>query len=654
MEHDADGRLLDREPIEPPASFVAQANVRESGIRRTFEREWPDCWERAGDLLDWDRGYDAVLAGGGTEPPFRWFAGGRLNASYNCVDRHLDERKNQVAIQWEGRLGETETYTYLDLYREVNEFAVALRALGVEADDVVTLYMPMIPELPIAMLACARLGAVHNVVFAGFSASALASRMERAESRFLVTCDGYYRRGAATNQKNKADNARISLDHDVEATVVVSRLGDEMHLGERQYGYADLLTAHEGERVTPVARDATDPLFLIYTSGTTGAPKAVTHTTGGYLAHVAWTARAVLDVKPEDTYWCSADIGWITGHSYVVYGPLALGTTTVLYEGTPDHPEKDRVWRIIERNAVDVFYTAPTAIRAFMKWGAEYPARNDLSSLRLLGTVGEPINPRVWEWYYAHVGGESCPIVDTWWQTETGAIVISTLPGVDAMKPGSAGRPLPGIGARVVDGDGEPTAVGETGHLVLDRPWPGMPAALATGEGWASGGYPRRSADGWRYAAGDEATVDADGYVTVLGRIDDVVNVAGRRFSTMELESRIVEVEGVAEAAVIGGDDRDTGRAVYAYVSLERDYPGDDCLRARIEERVREGIGPMAIPEAIVFTPDLPKTRSGKIMRRLLEDIANGEALGDTSALRNPEILGEIESVVRRDPADEE
>ncbi|MFC7156324.1 acetate--CoA ligase [Halomarina halobia] len=653
MDHDVNGRLLDRPAIEPPESFVAQANVSDPDVRAAFEREWPDCWAQAGRLLDWERPYDETLAGGAAEPPFEWFAGGRLNASHNCVDRHVDERKNQVAVQWEGRLGETRTYTYLDLYREVNEFAAALRSLGVAAGDVVTLYMPMIPELPVAMLACARLGAVHNVVFAGFSAEALANRMGRAESRFLVTCDGYYRRGAATNQKNKADNARIGLDHEVEATVVVSRLGDETHLGDRQYGYVDLLAAHEGDRVDPVARRAADPLFLIYTSGTTGAPKAVTHTTGGYLAHVAWTARAVLDIKPEDTYWCSADIGWITGHSYVVYGPLALGTTTVLYEGTADHPERDRVWQIIERNAVDVFYTAPTAIRAFMKWGSEYPARNDLSSLRLLGTVGEPINPRVWEWYYTHIGGERCPVVDTWWQTETGAIMVSTLPGADAMKPGSAGMALPGIGARVVDGDGRPTPPGEPGYLVLDRPWPGMPTALATGEGWADS-HPWRSADGWQYVAGDEATVDEDGYVTVLGRVDDVINVAGRRFSTMELESSIVEVAGVAEAAVIGGDDRSTGRAVYAYVSPERDCPGDDDLRARIEARVREAIGPMATPEAVVFTPELPKTRSGKIMRRLLEDIANDEPLGDTSALRNPEILGEIESVVREEPTDEE
>ena len=645
MDEDAGGRLPDRETVAPPESFVEGANVTDADLQEQFDREWPDCWARAGTLLDWERPYRTVLGGGGDdrEPPFRWFEGGRLNASHNCVDRHLDERKNQVAIKWEGRLGETQSYTYLDLHREVNEFAAGLRALGVEAGDVVTVYVPMIPELPIAMLACARLGAVHNVVFAGFSAEALADRMGRAESRYLLTCDGYYRRGAATNQKNRADNARISLDHDLEATVVVSRLGEELRLGEDQYGYAGLLATHSGATVDPVARAATDPLFLIYTSGTTGTPKAVTHTTGGYLAQVAWTARSVLDVEPGDTYWCSADIGWITGHSYIVYGPLALGTTTLLYEGTPDHPEKERVWEIIERNAVNVFYTAPTAIRSFMGWGEEYPDRQDLSSLRLLGTVGEPINPRAWEWYYEQIGGGECPIVDTWWQTETGAIAVSTLPGVDEMKPGSVGRPLPGIAADVVDADGEPLPPGEPGRLVLERPWPAMPASLADGDGWG----PDPPGGEWRYVTGDEATVDGDGYVTLLGRIDDVINVAGQRFSTMELESRIVETEGVAEAAVIGGDDDTTGAAVYAYVSPERGHPTGDGLRARIDERIREAVGPMAVPEAVVFTPELPKTRSGKIMRRLLEDIANDEPLGDTSALRNPEVVGEIESVVR-------
>jgi acetyl-CoA synthetase len=457
--------------------------------------------------------------------------------------------------------------------------------------------------------------------------------MNAAESAYLVTCDGYYRRGEALNQKNKADNARIAVDGTVE-TIVVDRLGDELphFLGDDQYDWDELVATQEGVEVDPVPRNATDPLFLIYTSGTTGEPKGVEHTTGGYLAHVAWTAHAVLDLKPEDTYWCSADIGWITGHSYVVYGPLALGTTSMMYEGTPDYPDRNRLWTLIERNQVDVFYTAPTAIRAFMKWGEEYPENHDLSSLRLLGTVGEPINPRAWKWYYEHIGNEECPIVDTWWQTETGGMMISTLPGVDTMKPGAAGKALPGVSVDVVDEAGDSVPPGQSGYLVVDRPWPGLPRNLdvATDE------------DEWRYFPGDGALVDEDGYVTVLGRIDDVINVSSRRFSTMELESAIVDVAGVAEAAVVGADHDIKGESIYAYVITEDGTDADEALRDRIVESVERAIGPMARPDLVVFTPELPKTRSGKIMRRLLEDVANGADLGDMSALRNPEIVGEL------------
>ncbi|MFA1609632.1 acetate--CoA ligase [Halobellus rubicundus] len=648
---------LGGERIPPPEWFRRQATVSDPDVYDAFESEWPDCWRRAGDLLSWDDDPETVFRGGET-PPFEWFPDGRLNASYNCVDRHLDERKNQRALVWEGPLGDSRSYTYLELHREVNEFAAALRDLGVGEDDVVTLYLPMVPELPVAMLACARLGAIHNVVFAGFSADALAERMARADSAYLVTCDGYYRRGDAIAQKNKADNARLALDHDVEV-VVLDHLGQGVHLGPGYHDYGDLVADHAGAEVDPVARDAADSLFRIYTSGTTGEPRGVTHTTGGYLAHVAWTARSVLDIRPEDTHWCSADIGWITGHSYIVYGPLALGTTTVLYGGTADHPEKDRLWKLVDRHAVDVFYTAPTAIRAFMKWGKEHPARHDLSSLRLLGTVGEPIDEPTWRWYREHIGGGECPVVDTWWQTETGAILVSTLPGVDPMKPGSAGRPLPGIGAAVVDAGGEPVDPGESGELVLTRPWPGMPRALANGTGWGARDGRRTAADAdssdsvapsespdagpWRYHPEDGAVADAEGYLTFLGRIDEAVNVAGRRFSTMELESTIVGVEGVAEAAVVGADDESTGTAIYAYVAPERDAPEAD-LRQRIRDAVEDAIGAVAIPAAVVFTPDLPKTRSGKVMRRLLRAVANDEDLGDTSALRNPEILGELRS----------
>ncbi|TYL37721.1 acetate--CoA ligase [Natronococcus pandeyae] len=641
-------------PHSPPASFVEQANVTNEAIYEEFEERWPDCWERAADLLSWDRPYETVLEDGNA-PFYEWFTGGELNASYNCLDRHLEAgRKTHAAIRWEGKRGERETYTYQDLATAVNEFAAALRELGVEEDDVVTLYLPMIPELPIAMLACARIGAPHSVVFAGLSADALATRMEAADSEYLVTCDGYYRRGDAFNQKSKVDNARITLEQDVE-TVVVDRLGEDLPhvLGDGEYDYDDLVERHAGETVEPVSRDAEDMLFLMYTSGTTGEPKGVVHTTGGYLAHVAWTTRSVLDVKPEDTYWCAADIGWITGHSYIVYGPLALGTTTVMYEGTPDYPDRDRLWEIVDRNAVDVFYTAPTAIRAFMKWGEEYPAQHDLSSLRLLGTVGEAISSRPWNWYREHIGGGGCPIVDTWWQTETGAITISTLPGIDEMKPGSAGPPLPGIDARVVDAEGADVDPGETGYLTIAQPWPGMARTLYDGddqyrtEYWDQFSDPDH--DRWWYFSGDAATVDEDGYITVLGRVDDVINVSGRRLSTMEIESVIADVDGVVEAAVVGRSSDIEDTEIYAYVSTEGDCEPDETVRESITESIEAAIGSIARPEVVIFTPELPKTRSGKIMRRLLEDVANDNQLGDTSALRNPEIVGEIQAEIRQE-----
>ncbi|WP_339104362.1 acetate--CoA ligase [Haloterrigena salinisoli] len=646
-EVELEARLEEQETFEPPESFVEQANVSDPGIYEEFEENWPECWERAADLLSWDEAYDTVLEDGDA-PFYEWFTGGELNAAYNCLDRHVEEgAKNRAAIKWEGELGETRTYTYGDLLNEVEAFAAALRDLGVEEDDVVTLYMPMIPELPIAMLACARIGAPHSVVFAGFSADALATRMNSADSEYLVTCDGYYRRGDALNHKEKADKGLRSVENDVQ-TVVVDRLGDELthFLGADARDYDELVAEHEGASVEPVSRDAEDMLFLMYTSGTTGEPKGVKHTTGGYLAYTAWTSHAVLDVKPEDTYWCAADIGWITGHSYIVYGPLALGTTTMMYEGTPDYPEKDRLWDIIERNRVDTFYTAPTAIRSFMKWGTEYPERHDLSSLRLLGTVGEPINPRAWKWYYKHIGGEECPIVDTWWQTETGGMMITTLPAINEMKPGSAGPPLPGIDARVVDAAGEEISAGEAGYVTVNNPWPGMLRTLYDNderfieEYWTE--YSDPDADEWVYFPEDGATVDDDGYVTVLGRVDDVINVSGHRLGTMEIESAIVGVPGVAEAAVVGGDHEIKGEAVYTYVILEDDAEPSEDMRERIVAAVEDDIGPIARPEEVLFTPELPKTRSGKIMRRLLEDIASGNDLGDTSTLRNPEIVDEI------------
>ncbi|PSQ29195.1 acetate--CoA ligase [Halobacteriales archaeon QS_9_68_17] len=613
-----EARLEEQEAFEPPESFVEQANVSEPGIYEEFEKNWPECWERAADLLDWDQAYDQVLDDSDAAF-YEWFTNGSLNASYNCLDRHVENgRKNQAAIQWEGEPGETRTYTYQDLYREVNEFAAALGDLGVGEDDVVTLYMPMVPELPVAMLACARIGAPHSVVFAGFSADALATRMNSADSEHLVTADGYYRRGDALNHKQKADEGLRGVDHDVE-TVVVDRLGDELthFLGDSAHDYDDLVAEYQGERVDPVSRDAEDMLFLMYTSGTTGEPKGVKHTTGGYLSYVSWTSRAVLDIE--------------TGHSYIVYGPLALGTTTVMYEGTPDYPEKDRLWELVEKYAVDIFYTAPTAIRAFMKWGEQYPNSHDLSSLRLLGTVGEPINPRAWKWYYKHIGDEDCPVVDTWWQTETGGMMVTTLPGVNTMKPGSAGPPLPGVDARVIRPDENEVDPGQAGHLTVQKPWPGMLRTLYDNderfidEYWAE--YSDREADEWVYFPEDGAKIDEDGYITVLGRVDDVLNVSGHRLGTMEIESAIVGVEGVAEAAVVGGDHDVKGEAVYAYAITEDGSEENDRLRQGIVEGVEDAIGPIARPERVIFTPEL----------------------GDTSTLRNPDVVDDIQNKVRGD-----
>ncbi|AFO58764.1 acetate--CoA ligase [Natrinema sp. J7-2] len=651
-----EARLAEQEAFEPPESFVEQANVTDQGIYEEFEENWPECWERAADLLSWDEAYDTVLEDGNA-PFYEWFTGGKLNAAANCLDRHVEDgRGDSVAIEWEGELGEERTYTYDELLDEVEDVAATLRGLGVEEDDIVTLYLPMIPELPIAMLACARIGAPHSVVFAGFSADALATRMNSADSEYLVTCDGYYRRGDALDHISKANEGLAGVDHAVSDVVVVDRLGDDLEhdLADNQHDYDELVADHEGATVEPVSRDAEDMLFLMYTSGTTGKPKGVKHTTGGYLAYSAWTSHAVLDIEADDTYWCSADIGWITGHSYIVYGPLALGTTTVMYEGTPDYPDKDRLWELVEQNGVDIFYTAPTAIRAFMKWGSEYTEDHDLSSLRLLGTVGEPINPRAWKWYYKHIGNEECPIVDTWWQTETGGMMITTLPGINTMKPGSAGPPLPGIDARVVDAQGAEVDAGQAGYVTVNNPWPGMLRTLYDNderfvqEYWDE--YSDEATDEWVYFPEDGAKIDDDGYITILGRVDDVINVSGHRLGTMEIESAVVGVEGIAEAAVVGGDHEVKGEAVYVYAIPEDGYEDREAdLEEEAMAAVLDSIGPIAKPEEIVFTHELPKTRSGKIMRRLLEDIASGNELGNTSTLRNPDVVDDIAEQVSTD-----
>ena len=654
-----EARLAEQDSFEPPEAFVEQANVSDPAIYEEFETNWPDCWSAAADLLAWETPYTEVLDD--SNPPFyEWFADGELNAAANCLDRHLPERADETAIEWIGEPTDeaNRSYTYQELHREVNEFAAGLRDLGVTEDDVVTMYLPMIPELPIAMLACARLGAPHSVVFAGFSAEALATRMNAADSAYLITCDGYYRRGDPLDHFAKAKSGLAAVDHETD-TVVVDRLptADSFdHARTSHHSYADLVADHDGETVDPVARNAEDMLFLMYTSGTTGEPKGVKHTTGGYLSWATWTSHAVLDIKPEDTYFCAADIGWITGHSYIVYGPLALGTTTMMYEGTPDYPDRHRLWEIIEEYEANQLYTAPTAIRAFMKWGESYPDSHDLSSLRLLGTVGEPINPRAWKWYYTHIGDESCPIVDTWWQTETGGMMITTLPAIGEMKPGSAGPPLPGVSADVVDVSGDPVGAGEAGHLVVNKPWPGMLRTLYNNDDRFINEYWREYSDvhsddsaDWVYFPEDGAKLDSDGYITVLGRVDDVLNVSGHRLGTMEIESAIVGVEGVAEAAVVGGNHEIKGEAVYAYVITEDGYDDTEDLRERIIAGVEEAIGPIARPESVIFTPELPKTRSGKIMRRLLENIANGDELGDTSTLRNPDIVSDIQAAAGDD-----
>ncbi|MFB6355623.1 MAG: acetate--CoA ligase [bacterium] len=651
-------RMVEGDTFEPQQDFVRQANVTDESIYQEFEEEWPQCWERAAQRLDWYDEWDQVL--NDSNPPFyEWFNGGSLNATYNCVDRHIENgRGDEVAIQWEGEDYEERTYTYNELLDEVESFASVLKARGVEEDDVVTLYMPMIPELPIAMLACARIGAPHSVVFAGFSSEALAKRMNAADSQFLITADGYHRRGELLDQKSKADEGLDQVNHPVEAVIVAERGVDGLEVpmtSGRDHFLSDLMENHEDATLEPVHRDAEDMLFLMYTSGTTGTPKGIKHTTGGYMSYVNWTSHVVHDIKPEDTYWCAADIGWITGHSYIVYGPLSLGTTVLMYEGAPDHPNRDRLWDMVERYDVDIFNTAPTAIRAFMKWGREHPDKHDLSSLRWLGTVGEPINPRAWKWYYDVIGDGESPVVDKWWQTETGGNMITTIPGIHTMKPGSAGKALPGIEAKVVDEDGEEIEPGsdEAGYLIITRPWPGMLRTVYGNDEryletyWEE--FSRPEEDEWNYFPADGATVDEDGYITILGRVDDIINVAGHNLSTMELESAIVGVQGVAEAAVVGGTHDVKGQGIFAYVIPEESAGSLDTLEDTIKTAMEENVGPIARPSGLHFVEDLPKTRSGKIMRRLLEDISSGRDIGDTSTLRNPDIVESIRREVQVD-----
>lgn len=617
----------------PSAEFVEQANVKDARIYQDAHEDFVEYWAQQAERLHWFKKWERTLE---WEQPFaKWFVGGKINVSYNCIDRHLQTfRKNKAAIIFEGEPGDSRVLTYQDLYREVTKFANVLKDLGVKKGDRVSLYLPMIPELPIAMLACARIGAVHSVIFGGYAEGAIRDRVEDAQAKIVITTDGGYRRGKVLPMKKNVDRA-LEGNTTVEKVVVVKRTG---HSDVEMVEGRDLWY-HELMQNAPIgcpaeAMDAEDMLFILYTSGTTGKPKGVVHSTGGYLVGTNSTFNMVFDIKDDDIYWCTADIGWITGHSYIVYGPLSNGATVVMFEGAPDYPEKDRFWEVVEKYAVTIFYTAPTAIRTFMKWGEQWPARRDLSSIRLLGSVGEPINPEAWQWYHKNIGKGRCPIVDTWWQTETGQILISPLPGITHAKPGSATLPLPGIDVDVVDAAGRPVLPGETGFLVIKNPWPAMIRTIFND--------PQRYVDQyWSrfegvYFAGDGAQKDRDGYIWVVGRVDDVINVSGHRISTMEIESALVDHPAVAEAAVIGKTHDVKGQAVSAFVTLRDNVEQTEELVKELRSHVAAKIGPLARPDDIFFTADLPKTRSGKIMRRLLRDIAEGRTPGDTSTLANP------------------
>jgi acetyl-CoA synthetase len=623
----------------PPPEFRARALVRDDEVYAEASTDPEAFWARqARELLTWSRDFDRVLE---WDPPFaKWFVGGTLNVSVNCLDRHVDAgRGDKVAFHWEGEPGDTRTITYADLLAEVQRFANVLRGLGVERGERVAIYMPMIPELVVAMLACTRIGAAHSVIFGGFSPDSITDRVNDAEAKVIVTADGGHRRGAVSPLKPNVD-AALGQTPSVSAVVVVRRTGNDVGMVDgRDHWYHELMAA-AAPACEPEETGAEDLLYLLYTSGTTAKPKGIMHTTGGYLTQVAYTHKVVFDLHPdEDVYWCAADIGWVTGHSYIVYGPLANGATSVIYEGTPDTPGRDRLWSIVERYGVTQLYTAPTAIRMFMKWGAEEPAKHDLSSLRLLGSVGEPINPEAWMWYHRHIGGGRCPVVDTWWQTETGAHMITPLPGVTTLKPGSATFPIPGVSVEVVDDRGDPITQGG-GYLTITRPWPAMLRGI-----W--GDPARYEQTYWsrfpgRYFAGDGCKVDEEGYLWLLGRVDDVMNVSGHRVSTTEVESALVDHPAVAEAAVVGATDATTGQAIIGYVILRGGNEPTPDLAEEIRQHVAVKIGPTARPRTVVVVPDLPKTRSGKIMRRLLRDVAEGRQLGDTTTLADETVVEEI------------
>jgi acetyl-CoA synthetase len=636
------GELLDTETFEPPPGFREKALIADESEHEEAARDPEAWWAKQAGALDWSAPWDQVLDESDA-PFYKWFVGGKLNASYNSLDRHVEAgRGDKVAFHWRGEEGEERDVTYADLLRATKRLANVLKQRGIGPGDVVGIYLPMIPEVAVAMLACARIGAPHNVVFGGFAPDAVKERMEFSEAKALITVDQARRKGKAADIKPAVD-AFLGDVPSIETVIVVRNTGADVDMKEGRDLFYDEAIEAASEDCPAEPLDAEHPLYVLYTSGSTAKPKGIQHTTGGYLTGVAWTMKHVFDLKPdEDVFWCSADVGWVTGHSYIVYGPLMCGATTVMYEGAPDYPGKDIWWELCERYGVTVFYTAPTAIRACIKWGVEHPQKHDLGSLRLLGTVGEPINPKAWLWYWKVIGGERCPIVDTWWQTETGHILISPLPAVTPAKPGSATKPLPGIDAAVLDDDGNEVAAGEQGLLALRRPWPGMLRTLYKDPDRFRETYFSKW-DEKTYLVGDAARRDEDGYFWIVGRVDDVVNVSGHRLSTAEVESAIVSHPKVAEAAVIGQQDEDTGQAISAFVILEGDLEGSEQLEAEVREHVAHRIGKLARPKRIIWTADVPKTRSGKIMRRLLRDIAEGRELGDVTTLREPGVMKELE-----------
>jgi acetyl-CoA synthetase len=642
-----DDLLLENRKFAPTTDFKKNSLAVGTHLYDQAAADDEGFWaQQAAELLHWDQGWHTICEW--DLPYAKWFIGGKLNVSYNCLDRHvLAGKGDKVAIHWEGEPGDTRTITYSQLLDEVQKFSNVLKSLGVNKGDRVNIYLPMIPEAAVAMLACARIGAAHSVVFGGFSSQALADRINDAEAKVLITADGGYRRGDVFALKPAADEA-IANTPTIEHVVVVKRGGNEVNMvAGRDHWYHDLMSTAD-PMCAAEAMDSEQLLFLLYTSGTTGKPKGIMHTTGGYLTHVTYTHKYVFDLHPEtDIYWCTADVGWITGHSYIVYGPLSNGATQVIYEGVPNYPANDRLWSIVEKYGVTIFYTAPTAIRTFMKWGDEEPAKHNMSSLRLLGSVGEPINPEAWMWYRDTIGRGECPVVDTWWQTETGGIMISPLPGATTLKPGSATFPIPGISAEVVDDAGNRVEHGG-GYLTLTRPWPGMLRGLWNDPDRYQETYWSRFPG--RYFAGDGAKLDAEGYLWLLGRVDDVMNVSGHRISTTEVESALVSHQAVAEAAVVGANDPTTGQAIIAYVTLRT---GFDVSESDLRDHVAKEIGAIAKPKMIYFTPELPKTRSGKIMRRLLRDVAEGRNLGDTTTLADASVVNELQKRVAQAPSEE-